>query len=110
MQGNYKEYLSSPEWASKKKKVSYWHGKKCLICGNKKVDVHHKTYNKIFKEDVKKDLVPLCRYHHFSIHEESKKSNVNLHNVTNSFIQKSRKKKRYWKDLTNLEKRKILSD
>ena len=101
----YKEYLTSEDWRKVKKKVSYWLGSKCLICGKGKIDTHHKTYKRVFKEDPKTDLVPLCRKHHFAIHNMSREENMNLWNVTNREIRKARKNLN-WDQMNRLEKSK----
>ena len=49
MNERYKEYLKSAEWEYKKKQKFKLNGNKCEGCGcnDRKLDVHHKTYEHI---------------------------------------------------------------
>ena len=80
---DYKVYLQSDKWQKQRKSVMYWHGNSCKICGGKVFDIHHKTYKRIFNENVKTDLVPLCRKHHYQMHREAKAAGMNLWNWYN---------------------------
>src|SRR5574341_2115 len=60
-------YLNSPHWQKIKEK---FRGRGCekkvgwfSVCGEKPIDVHHKTYERIGNERLS-DLIPLCRKHH----------------------------------------------
>lgn len=111
---NYKKYLKTDCWEKKKNTTKHWHGNKCRICRNKKIDIHHKTYKNLSQENVQFDLIPMCRFHHFQIHKYSKENNVSIYEATEKYIKLNsrkpkKKRKKQWKDLTNFEKLKILS-
>lgn len=64
----YYQYLLSDEWKNKKQSLINKRGDRCEKCFFKKpLDVHHKTYERIFNEP-DEDLILLCRdchkYHH----------------------------------------------
>lgn len=108
----YKQYLKTDHWQKKKRQVKYWHGNKCLICGKKKVDIHHKTYKDLGNENQKYHLVPLCRYHHFKMHELSKRFQISLWQVTQEEVSFARKKtlhgldkKKRWNKMTPYERK-----
>jgi len=104
----YKDYLKSNQWLKKKNQVKYWHGHRCLICRKKRVDIHHKTYKRIFNEDKKIDLVPLCRKHHFGIHDLSKETGEHIWNITTRLVDDARKGIKTWKKMTVFEREKYL--
>lgn len=68
-QRQYREvYLRSPEWAATK--ARYRASKMpqtCVVCGESRVDLHHRTYVRVGRERLA-DLVPLCRAHHREAH------------------------------------------
>lgn len=67
---NYKEYLQSDHWGFVKAKKLYFCKKQCCICESKsRLEVHHKTYKNLGKEDLD-DLIIVCRICHQSIHDE----------------------------------------
>jgi predicted HNH restriction endonuclease len=48
-----------------------------MICGkSKKINIHHLNYACKFKEDILKDLVPLCSSCHKKVHEKMKLDNI----------------------------------
>lgn len=65
--GSYREYLQSPEWKTRRKRVVKRQGGKCP-CGRSICDVHHKTYKRVYNEPIS-DLVGLCRPCHARVHE-----------------------------------------
>lgn len=65
---NYKEYLSSPEWNLKRKKVLDRANYICEICKTKRAyQVHHKNYKRIYKEKLS-DLIATCGICHQAEH------------------------------------------
>lgn len=66
---NYADYLSGVHW--KRFKSAYRKCKlrpqTCLVCGDKDVDLHHQTYERLGRERFE-DVVPLCRTHHEMVH------------------------------------------
>jgi len=62
----YQRYLQSPEWQDKRLQVLQRDKYRCVDCGaRKRLEVHHTSYARIFKEDLD-DLITLCR----ACHEE----------------------------------------
>lgn len=45
----------------------------CVVCGQRKIQLHHHTYDRIGCE-LFSDVTPLCRFHHAAVHEWLKKS------------------------------------
>lgn len=65
----YRDYLETPEWKEKRLLVLARDGYRCMVCTAKKfLDVHHKTYDRLFKEPLE-DLVTLCRRCHSKFHD-----------------------------------------
>lgn len=65
----YSFYLQSKEWASLRKKVLARAQHRCQLCNSKeKLHVHHRTYERIFKEHVS-DLTVLCEPCHTMFHK-----------------------------------------
>lgn len=60
-------YLKSDEWKHKRQVIMDYYNWKCLQCGEYATDLHHKTYENIFKEKFE-DLEPLCRSCHENEH------------------------------------------
>ena len=70
----YRSYLKSSEWAKIKIYLFESRGKKCERCGSKKrIQVHHKTYERIFNEDPS-DLELLCELCHEKEHGITRKN------------------------------------
>lgn len=64
MNREYEAYLNSDEWKHKRALRIQISKCRCSACGSKKeLQVHHLTYERIFKEEMG-DLLPLCRKHH----------------------------------------------
>ena len=60
-------YLKSDEWKIKRDLVMKFHNNECSDCGDVAIDVHHLTYERIFREKFS-DLTPLCRSCHSKTH------------------------------------------
>jgi len=67
----YANYLKSDHWKELRKNF-YLRDKnhrKCFICGNPdNLNLHHKTYKRLGNEKYK-NLVALCKKHHYQCHE-----------------------------------------
>jgi 5-methylcytosine-specific restriction endonuclease McrA len=64
----YQDYLLSPKWQAKRKQVLRRASYRCEQCGKRaRLDVHHKTYERIFNEALT-DLQALCRLCHKGKH------------------------------------------
>lgn len=65
----YQKYLESDYWASVKLDLYHIRGKRCEVCfSTSSVQVHHKTYKRIGKEEPK-DLILLCASCHKKAHK-----------------------------------------
>ena len=85
---NYKDYLKTEHW--KILKTNYHLSvlpQKCLVCGNEKFELHHRSYVRLGKE-LLLDLIPLCRNCHYKIHEYLKKENKTKLAATHIIIRK----------------------
>lgn len=79
--GNYNkqalsDYYQSASWAEKRNKRLKIDGYRCAKCGfTRALEVHHINYERVFHEDVSKDLITLCKKCHNEI--ELQKKNIN---------------------------------
>lgn len=65
---DYQEYLESPEWAVKKEEALRRAGHKCEKCsGDKKLQVHHLSYDRL-GDELPEDLQSLCVICHRQAH------------------------------------------
>ncbi len=63
------EYRRSELWRETKRRYrSSDYPQRCLICGSRDFDLHHRSYSRLGDEELF-DLVPLCRRHHDQLHE-----------------------------------------
>lgn len=87
----YRGYMTSPDWYKKRAQYFATPGlpKTCLVCGVREVDLHHLTYERFRKEEMK-DLVPLCRPHHQELHRSWKKREVGLARHSADYIRRAR--------------------
>lgn len=75
------EYYKSPEWAAKRNERLKIDGYKCAKCGfTRALEVHHINYDRLYNEDVSRDLVTLCKRCHNEI--EAQKKAINPITVT----------------------------
>jgi hypothetical protein len=101
----YREYLKSPEWQRTKRQYrkSYLL-QKCAICGDEKVDLHHRTYNRLGFERLT-DLIPLCREHHGEVHQFYAEHDYNLWTATALYRKKknprAKRRKAHLKRMAN---------
>lgn len=119
----YEKYLLSDEWRELKLDLLMKRGCKCEKCKRSRqpnmLQVHHKTYDRIFNEK-ESDLILLCGKCHMREHgllnikkekqKKTKKINFSgpstLQQVQNRFLKgKYKSWKAYQKDLTSVRKR-----
>jgi len=62
-------YLKSDEWYHKRQLIMEYYNWTCQECGAEAKDLHHITYDNIFKEKFE-DLQPLCRNCHTKKHND----------------------------------------
>ena len=61
---NYKAYLRTPAWRSLSDQAKARDHYRCVLCGSPdELEVHHKTYKRVGREDLD-DLVTLCHRCH----------------------------------------------
>lgn len=66
---DYDEYMRSEHWRRIRERYFAGHDKACAACdATRRIELHHKTYERIGREDVA-DLVPLCARHHRAAHK-----------------------------------------
>lgn len=70
------DYYKSPTWAAKRNERLKIDGFKCAKCGfTRALEVHHINYERVFHEDVSRDLITLCKKCHKEI--EGQKNKIN---------------------------------
>jgi hypothetical protein len=70
----YKEYLKTEHWRILRWRFfdsSYSHGR-CYFCQSRRVQLHHKTYERLGDENLS-DLVEVCAEHHIAVHKKKLK-------------------------------------
>jgi 5-methylcytosine-specific restriction endonuclease McrA len=68
----YREYLESPEWQKRRKQALDHAEHRCQVCNSsKRLDVHHRTYERVERERPR-DLTVLCRRCHEMFHGKGK--------------------------------------
>lgn len=66
---DYAEYMQSERWKQKRAKRFEIDGYQCVLCGSaKNLECHHLSYDRLGHEDVRYDLLTLCRECHREIH------------------------------------------
>lgn len=74
----YQQYLNSPEWVARRTLYFSKHAKECFGCGTREaIDLHHHTYVRLGREQ-DSDLIPVCREHHFLIHQHHNRTGGSL--------------------------------
>lgn len=80
----YSAYTPTPEWRYKKNEAFKLFGRKCQRCdASEKIEVHHKTYDRIGAENVNTDLAILCEDCHDLYHMSYSVATIS---TTNAFI------------------------
>ena len=69
----YRRYLQSDAWKTKRKAVLQAAGFRCRRCGAPATEVHHETYKRIYNERMS-DLTALCSKCHEAAHTRTPKS------------------------------------
>lgn len=72
---DYNRYIRSNDWKKKRDERVEYDGNRCRNCGSRLyLQVHHRKYNSLGKEDVKSDLVTLCDECHDKITKNNRKN------------------------------------
>ena len=69
---DYRLYCRCPHWQTKKAEAYEFWGRACSLCDAPAVQIHHRPagYRNLFREDVHRHLVPLCRTCHRRHHRK----------------------------------------
>ncbi len=79
------EYYQSPAWQEKRSERLKIDGFKCAKCGfTRALEVHHINYERIYNEDVNRDLITLCKKCHNEI--EAQKKAINPISAEHHFV------------------------
>ena len=82
----YRKYINSDLWKTKREEALAHHGHRCASCGTtKNIQVHHISYLRLSHngpgKETMEDLIPLCGRHHQLVHkliDELKERNKNI--------------------------------
>jgi len=101
---SYKDYLKSEHWKkiNKKYKKSRF-PQHCIVCSNKRFQLHHRSYARIGNEYLT-DFIPLCQKCHQEIHNYLNENLSKTVNATHRIIRivfnlsnrEIRKRMRFW--------------
>lgn len=70
------DYYNTSEWQRKRNERLKLDGFKCARCGfTRALEVHHLNYERVFNEDVSRDLITLCKRCHAEIEMQKKSAN-----------------------------------
>ncbi len=70
---SYKLYLKSEAWKLKRLQKLNSVGHSCQLCNSTdKLQIHHRTYERVYNEDLN-DLTVLCSKCHYKFHKKRKK-------------------------------------
>lgn len=63
---DYRLYIRSAHWQAKKAEALELWGRCCALCDAPAVQVHHRPggYKRLFAEDARRHIIPLCRTCH----------------------------------------------
>lgn len=68
---SYGDYLHTDHWYEVRQLCFQIHGRHCSVCGlTTNLNVHHKHYSSLGKENPRYDLIPLCKDCHTKEHEK----------------------------------------
>lgn len=71
----YQNYLRGTKWRKFRLAALEYYGNRCGLCGSKfNLEVHHKTYQNLFKESIA-DVMILCTHCHKGHHKQQIKRN-----------------------------------
>ena len=70
--GDYRLYTRCQHWQTKKAEAYEFWGRACSLCDAPAAQVHHRPsgYRALFREDVQRHLVPLCKMCHRRFHRK----------------------------------------
>lgn len=87
----YRRYMKSTAWFTVRQR--YRDSKLpqcCRVCGDKRVDLHHRTYSHLGHERLR-DLVPLCREDHQGLHALQRQRRVSVETATALYLRGARR-------------------
>ena len=96
----YKKYIQSQKWKTKRLQYFKRYGNECKKCGLKGIKrnlmhLHHKTYDRLGKEKLT-DLVSLCKKCHTFFHRHVPANSADLYEQTDAFVGDHEKWLKYW--------------
>lgn len=79
---DYQGYLKSPHWRALRKRALERDGWACRVCNRLaddfcRLDVHHRSYDRLGEPDEIKDLLTMCEYCHDLYHGSKREKNGN---------------------------------
>ena len=78
----YSKYLTSKDWKKKRQQALAHYGSSCVLCDSDTgLNVHHRTYNRIYDESMS-DLIVLCRDCHAAHHKKLTKQTLKTSQAT----------------------------
>jgi hypothetical protein len=88
---SYADYLASPRWTELKRSALEQAERRCQLCdGNKRLQVHHRSYKRIGTNNEWRDLVVLCKRCHVRHHgfdqPPTKSSETKTHRLKTRFM------------------------
>jgi hypothetical protein len=88
----YEQYLKTPEWKQKRDEALERDGHRCRACnGSKKLEVHHRTYERRGNEDLN-DLTTLCESCHELFHKKIGQDEIMLRTYQKPLVQISKER------------------
>ena len=79
----YINYLHSPEWQQLRLTVFKLVKNKCVSCGQRCTELHHLNYDRLGREKIGRDVIPLCKKCHRKCHYKKNWQNKsNRENMT----------------------------
>ena len=86
MSARYDAYLNSPHWQQKRQESLAHYGAKCMVCSStERLQVHHRHYLHIGREQTK-DLLVLCGACHSLIHRQHKIGTAKFHKLNKAIM------------------------
>lgn len=79
---NYAVYVKSQHWKKLRRRM-FGKFDRCQFCLKKeKLQVHHKYYRKLYDVQWNRDLIVLCQYCHYDLHECKRDFNINTYDIS----------------------------
>lgn len=87
----YSEYLKGEHWAGVRRVARRILKYRCGGCGSGgNLQLHHRRYDRIGREDVRKDLIWVCGRCHVGIHELQKSTGLGVRKATKLYLKRKK--------------------